>query len=162
MRYSSMPETPDSTLEHPANDEERALIAWSRLTSLTNQLGRRVEQVLLKHGLSTAQFDVLSSIHRHEGMTQQELAKTLLVTKGNICGLIDRMEAAGWVARRNDPFDRRTNRLYLTESGRQQLDQTTPSSRPRPTPSPRETTCWSIQKAESGRSSHPLAPPRSI
>jgi DNA-binding MarR family transcriptional regulator len=35
-----------------------------------------------------------------------------------VVGLIDRVEAAGWVERRPDPDDRRVNRLYLTEAGR--------------------------------------------
>ena len=53
-----------------------------------------------------------------EGVTQQELAERLLVTKGNICGMIDRMESNGWVERRPDPKDRRANRLFLTRAGK--------------------------------------------
>ena len=52
------------------------------------------------------------------GITQQELAERLLVTKANVVGLIDRVSPAGWVERRADPEDRRVNRLYLTNAGR--------------------------------------------
>ncbi|MEA2630842.1 MAG: hypothetical protein QOE66_1061, partial [Chloroflexota bacterium] len=61
-----------------------------------------------------------------EGLTQQELASRLLVTKGNICGMIDRTEANGWVERRPDLEDRRVNRLFLTEPGKQLLAETFP------------------------------------
>ena len=50
----------------------------------------------------------------------------LLVTKGNVCGLIDRVGAAGWVERRPDPDDRRANRLYLTDAGRALVCQVLP------------------------------------
>ena len=40
--------------------------------------------------------------------------------------MIDRMEASGWVERRPDPEDRRANRLFLTEQGRQLLDRAFP------------------------------------
>ena len=54
---------------------------------------RRLEQALDGHGLSIAQFDILATLGFRQGITQQELAERLLVTKGNICGMIDRMEA---------------------------------------------------------------------
>ncbi len=79
---------------------------------------RRLEQALERHGLSIPQFDILATLGFEQGITQQELAERLLVTKGNICGMIDRMEANGWVERRPDPVDRRANRLFLTRQGK--------------------------------------------
>ena len=60
-------------------------------------------------------------------ITQSELAQRLLVTKGNVCGLIDRLEAAGLVVRRADPADRRANRLFLTPRGAALLAETLPT-----------------------------------
>ena len=68
--------------------------------------------------MTLAQFDVLMTLWQTDGITQQELAEWLIVTKANVVGLIDRVSAAGWVERRQDPEDRRVNRLYLTEAGR--------------------------------------------
>lgn len=79
------------------------------------------------HGLTLAQFDVLATLEQGEGITQQELAERLLVTKGNVVGLLDRVSAAGWVERRADPDDRRANRVYLTDRGRKLLAQAWPS-----------------------------------
>jgi DNA-binding MarR family transcriptional regulator len=72
------------------------------------------------------QFDVLATLWHGEGITQQELAERLLVTKGNVVGLIDRVSLAGWVERHPDPEDRRANRLYLTDLGRALLDKAWP------------------------------------
>ena len=62
-----------------------------------------------------AQFDVLAHIGAAEGIVQQELADSLLVTKGNVCQLLNRMEQAGLIRRCQDG---RANRLVLTEEGR--------------------------------------------
>ena len=44
-------------------------------------------------GLSVPQCDVLTTLTEAEGVSQQELAKRLYVTKGNISGLLDRLDA---------------------------------------------------------------------
>jgi DNA-binding MarR family transcriptional regulator len=105
------------------------LQTWLRLIRVHAQLGRRIDHLFARHGLSSAQFDVLATLGHGEGITQQELARRLLVTKGNVCGLIDRMEAAGWVERRPDPEDRRANRIYLTDPGRSRLAGAVPDHR---------------------------------
>lgn len=79
---------------------------------------QRMHRVFRRYGVSGPQFDVLATVHREEGMMQQELAARLLVTKGNVTGVVNRMEALGWIERRPDPEDRRTNRLYLAEPGK--------------------------------------------
>jgi MarR family transcriptional regulator, organic hydroperoxide resistance regulator len=102
------------------------LQAWVRVIRARELIGRRLERVFARHGLTTAQFDVLATLQHGDGITQQELSERLLVTKGNVCGLIDRAEAAGWVERRPDPEDRRANRLFMTEQGRARLAETLP------------------------------------
>jgi DNA-binding MarR family transcriptional regulator len=99
---------------------------WLLIARIYNRVARRLGQILDRHGLSLAQFEVLAVVQLAEGLTQQELAARLLVTKGNICGLIDRMGAGGWVERRPDPEDRRANRIFLTEEGRTLLAATMP------------------------------------
>ena len=86
-----------------------------------NRLERRAAETLAPHGLTLPQFDVLATLSHGEGITQQELAERMLVSKGNVVGIIDRTAAAGWVERRADPDDRRVNRLHLTDAGRQIL-----------------------------------------
>jgi DNA-binding MarR family transcriptional regulator len=108
---------------------ELSLQAWVRLIRAREVIGRRLERVFARHGLTPAQFDVLATLQHGDGITQQELSERLLVTKGNVCGLIDRAEAAGWVERRPDPEDRRANRLYMTRRGRERLAETLPDHR---------------------------------
>ena len=74
-------------------------------------------------GLNVAQFDVLAHVGASEGMTQQELADSLLVTKGNVCQLLDRMEGRGWISRRQEG---RSNRLFLTDEGQRLFEKVVP------------------------------------
>jgi DNA-binding MarR family transcriptional regulator len=106
--------------------EELEFRTWVQLVRTLDRIEQRLEQALDGHGLSIAQFDILASLGFEEGITQQELAERLLVTKGNICGMIGRMEAEGWVERKPDPDDRRANRLFLTRRGKTLLAQAFP------------------------------------
>jgi DNA-binding MarR family transcriptional regulator len=106
--------------------EELVLKTWVQFTRTFTRVERKLDQALEARGLSVPQFDILATLGFEEGITQQELAQRLLVTKGNICGMLDRMEASGWVRRRPDREDRRANRIYLTESGRRLLGEALP------------------------------------
>jgi DNA-binding MarR family transcriptional regulator len=89
------------------------------LFNFHSRLERCLSDGLSAHSMTLAQYDVLMTLCHGDGITQQELAERLLVTKANVVGLIDRVSAAGWVERRPDPEDRRVNRLYLTDAGRE-------------------------------------------
>jgi DNA-binding MarR family transcriptional regulator len=100
-----------------------AVLAWLRLARVYQKVDRASVAGMRRRGLSLPQFDVLAQVGAHPGMTQQELADALLVTKGNVCQLLDRMEAAGLVARRQEG---RTNRVSLTAEGQRLFDEAVP------------------------------------
>jgi DNA-binding MarR family transcriptional regulator len=80
---------------------------------------RRVvtDRALKPLGITRSQWWVLAFLSRRDGMTQTALAADLDLTKVAIGGLIDRMEAGGFVERRADERDARARRVYLTRSG---------------------------------------------
>jgi DNA-binding MarR family transcriptional regulator len=118
----------DKTLPSPAAKPDGPEIrAWVQLVRAYQRIVRRLEQAVDDHGLSLSQFEVLAHVYFGGGITQSELAQRLLVTKGNVCGLIDRLGVAGLVVRRDDPVDRRANRLYLTPAGTALLADTLPT-----------------------------------
>lgn len=92
-----------------------ALLIWLRLARLVQHVDRVAEEHLKRWDLNLAQFDVLAQVAALEGRSQQELADRLLVTKGNVCQILNRMEARGLIVRCPEG---RANSLYLTESGR--------------------------------------------
>ncbi len=92
---------------------------WFRLLRLNARLGAAIGDRLRCIGLSVPQCDVLATLTEREGVNQQELAQRLYVTKGNISGLIDRLETAGLVERRATAGDRRSHAIFLTAEGRE-------------------------------------------
>lgn len=100
-----------------------ALLAWLRLSRVFQKVDHAASEALRCRQLSPAQVDVLAKVASAEGISQQELANALLVTKGNICQLLDKMEATGLLERRPDG---RLNRLFLTPQGRQVHDDVVP------------------------------------
>ena len=77
-----------------------------------------VAERLRRIGVCIPQCDILTTLTEQEGVSQQELAKRLDVTKGNISGLLDRLESAGFVERREAAADRRQYSIYLPHRGR--------------------------------------------
>ncbi len=90
-----------------------AVIAWMRLARVFKEIDRRTADHLRLYDLSVAQFDVIAQVGAHEGINQQKLADVLLVTKGNVTQLLDKMEARGLIERRPARTGR-GNHLYLT------------------------------------------------
>lgn len=94
-----------------------SLLSWLRLARTFQLVDRKTAEHLKEFNLTVAQFDILAQVGAAEGITQQRLADTLLVTKGNVCQLLDRMEARNLVERRPAETGR-SKHLYLTAAGR--------------------------------------------
>lgn len=96
-----VPDPPGQTQRRPIGREARAVRAWVRLARVYGRIARRTESQVRTQGLTLGQFDVLTHAARTEGLTQQEMAGQLLVTRGNISHLVDRLEGSGLVERRS-------------------------------------------------------------
>jgi len=82
-----------------------------------------VDRALKPLGVTRAQWWVLAFLSRRDGMTQTALATDLDMTKVGIGGLLDRMEAAGFVERRADKNDGRARRVFLTRAGARMVNE---------------------------------------
>ncbi len=81
------------------------------------------DQAMKPLGITRSQWWVLSQLSRHarSGMLQTELARDLDVGKVTVGGLIDRLEAAGYVVRQPEKADRRAKRIMITPRGHEIL-----------------------------------------
>ena len=64
--------------------------------------------------ISETDLDALEHLEADGPLTQRELGERLSITSGAVTMLVDRLEAAGWVARRPHPHDRRYTLLELS------------------------------------------------
>ncbi len=70
-------------------------------------------------GMFNGHPHLLFHIHRQPGITQGELAGHMDLAPATIAVSVRRLEAAGLVARQDDPKDKRITHLYLTPEGEQ-------------------------------------------
>lgn len=112
----------------PVHEEPEAvrLRTWIQLARTFYRIERSISATLAEKDLTMAQFDVLATLRYSEGLTQKELAELLLVTKGNVVGLLDRLQKLDLVERRSDPDDGRSNRVHLTPLGRRKIESVLP------------------------------------
>ena len=106
------------TAKQAANDELVLAFGWLQGSAnrLEYVLGRAIEQ---ECGISHLMFEVLLILGRAggAGMSMRAVAQERVLTTGGVTRLVDRMEAAGLVARDHDPDDRRGRLVRLTPLG---------------------------------------------
>lgn len=80
-----------------------------------------VRQSVIRHlppGMTYAHFELLNHLMRYgDGQTPAELAQALMLTKGALTNILQKMAVQGWVAVLADVSDRRKKRVRLTKAG---------------------------------------------
>ncbi len=120
----------------PAHADERdtqgiaklELRIWIQLLTCSN-----LAQALLRRnfhdefGMTLPAFDILVQINRPPlGPSMGELSDRLMVSKGSVTDLVERLESRELLLRRSDPHDGRVQHVYLTAQGRRLLDRVIP------------------------------------
>lgn len=99
---------------------KEAIRTWLRLMSCEMVIEQRLRTMFRQDfSVTLPQFDVLSELERSgEPMTMSELSRELMVSNGNVTGVIDRLEKNEMVTRTRAEHDRRVQYIELTEKGR--------------------------------------------
>ncbi len=108
-------------------DEDTVEAYWSFL-HVARQILAAFQGRLERHGLSDGKL-VLLMLLRYapdSSLTPSELAERCEVTRGTITGLLDGLERAGFIERKNHPDDRRMLTIRLTEQGLAFIDEMFP------------------------------------
>ena len=95
---------------------------------LDDQVGFQLRVAMQRHtaiftacmveGLTQTQFASLAKLHEVGPCSQNHLGRLIYLDAATIKGVVDRLEARGFVAICNDPHDRRRRALALSERGR--------------------------------------------
>jgi DNA-binding MarR family transcriptional regulator len=110
-------ETKVAERPHDHRDELRL---WLRLFTCKEVIESEVRRRLRDgFGVTLPRFDLMAQLDRTpQGMTLGELSQRMMVSNGNVTGLVDRLVEQGLVARRPSPNDRRAQLVNLTAQGR--------------------------------------------
>ncbi len=87
------------------------------VTEVRNHLLAGLERELEPLQITAAQFVVLNSIRSGKGRTLSEFCRLLAYDSGAMTRLLDRIEAKGIIRRVENPADRRSHIVELTEQG---------------------------------------------
>lgn len=101
-------------------DLKRQLIG--QLVESSRLLRNYIDTKAKGRGTTRAQWIVLFRLRAHEGLSQVDLAEVLELQPISLVRLLDRLVEHGLLERQHDPKDRRANRLFLTDAGRQLVD----------------------------------------
>ena len=94
----------------------------SRLARVRSHIDAELDRVFAAHDLTAPGFGVLVTLARIDdggGVNQRRLMDELGLTSGTISVRMDRLVAAGLVARRHDPASARNTLITLTQRGRE-------------------------------------------
>jgi DNA-binding MarR family transcriptional regulator len=119
LRRGAPARRPRGTAERSSRgttSETAAVRAWVRILAVH----KRAIATLRDHldtDMTLPRFDLLANLVRNDGQTLAALSRSMLVTAGNLTGLVDRAARDGMVERRADPSDRRAWRVHITTKG---------------------------------------------
>lgn len=112
-RAAAIAEKHDGALGDHAN-----VRLWLRLLSCTMAIEKSAQRLLAEHGTTLPRFDVMAALYRRpEGMLMSEISRFLMVSNGNVTGIVDRLVSDGFVVRAQRNGDRRTSFVSLTRKG---------------------------------------------
>lgn len=87
-----------------------------------SQLYRRggifITKRMEKYNIGQGQFMFLLELYIEDGRNQEELSKVLKIDKGTTARAIKKLEEEGYIERFKDEKDKRSNKIYLTQKGR--------------------------------------------
>lgn len=86
-----------------------------KINNVMRKIQRYYEATLTPYGLTPVQFYIFSILNETDGIKFKDLAIKANLDGSTLTGILDRMESAGFVVKKDDPSDRRTLRIFLTE-----------------------------------------------
>jgi DNA-binding MarR family transcriptional regulator len=101
-------------------DSKAKLRLWIRLLRASRLIEARVrERLSVQFKVTLPRFDVMAALYRQpDGMLMSEISRFLMVSNGNITGIVDRLVADRLVVRSQRAGDRRTSFIRLTHKGK--------------------------------------------
>src|SRR5271156_4719951 len=108
---------PTHRAEAASKSRLRLWIRLLRASRLIESVAR--ERLKSQFNATLPRFDVMAALYRQpDGMLMSEISRFLMVSNGNVTGIVDRLVSDGFVVRSQRNGDRRTSFISLTRKGR--------------------------------------------
>ncbi len=109
----------EERLDNIPRDKE-GLRIWLRIVACTQMVEQEIRTMLReRHATTLPRFEMLAALDRvPDGLTMGELSRWLMVTKGNVTGIAEKLSEDGYITRQPTPTDRRSFVVKLTPRGK--------------------------------------------
>ena len=97
--------------------------SWIGVARACQLMQQAVTRAISELGIKPPHLDILVNLYRFQGISQQELARKLLVGRSNMSMLLPQLEKRGLIERNPDAKDKRVLRLSLTPDGQALTEQ---------------------------------------
>jgi DNA-binding MarR family transcriptional regulator len=120
MSNATAPLDAETKVAERPGDHEAEVRLWLRLLTCTTLIEGEIRRRLREtFDMTLPRFDLMAQLDRTpNGMTLGELSQRMMVSNGNVTGLVERLQAQGLVERRPAPNDRRAQLVNLSADGR--------------------------------------------
>jgi DNA-binding MarR family transcriptional regulator len=110
----------ETRLADRAHDHKDELRLWLRLLTCTTLIESEVRgRLRARFDVTLPRFDLMAQLEKAPGgLTLGELSRRMMVSNGNVTGLVERLVETGHIARVSHPTDRRVAYVRLTDAGR--------------------------------------------
>jgi DNA-binding MarR family transcriptional regulator len=117
---ATIPLDAETKVAERPDDHKTELRLWLRIFTCKMLIEGEVRRRLRDDfDVTLPRFDLMAQLDRApNGMTLGELSQRMMVTNGNVTGLVDRLVAQKLIVRRPSPTDRRAQIVSLTAEGR--------------------------------------------
>lgn len=86
-----------------------------KITKIAREAAKFTVQTMKAEGIGTAEFDFIHLVRHKPGITQAEIRETLKIDKGAAARRAASLEAKGYLVRKPNPEDKRSQLLFATE-----------------------------------------------
>jgi DNA-binding MarR family transcriptional regulator len=117
---TAIPLDAETKVAERPGDHQAELRLWLRLLTCTNLIETEIRRRLREEfKVTLPRFDLMAQLDKNPGgMTLGELSSRMMVSNGNVTGLVERLLAQGLLDRRPSPNDRRAQLVSLSSDGR--------------------------------------------
>ncbi|MTI16450.1 MarR family transcriptional regulator [Rhodobacteraceae bacterium RKSG542] len=117
-------------IKDPSLATQRVRLWLQMLKAVRSVESNLRERLRNEHDMTLPRFDVMATLCAHpDGLRMTELSEQLVVSNGNVTGIIEKLVEEGLVERQSIQNDRRAHLVKTTEKGRKLMDHVTAEHR---------------------------------
>lgn len=89
-------------------------VTQRKMTKIAREVNKLTVRTMRESGIGTGEFDLIHTVRHQPGISQKEISRLLNMDKGAVARRVASLEQKGYLVRKADPEDGRSQQLYAT------------------------------------------------